>query len=558
MATTPKLQQPNIKLGQFAFTPDIKDSALGPNEYTSGKNIEIYNRQIKSVDGEEVILSDIPGEVVHITANYRQPGVYSYILANDQGSWYLVNSVDNKLNLTDITPSDQTYLKVNPNTNRFYYETNEITSDWNGTSLIISDNTNPPMYLLADATSIRLYDTDYPDISWTDSTTDDNGDIIYNNRLIWNYYTATRSSVKAKFIRLFNSPNLGPILVAGGLTSDLNSGIELSEPMTVKWSQNTSLTSVPVTWSPTLTTVAETKEIPGSGQVIDGFQMGDTFYLFTYRDVIALMPISYTSSDAPVFITKVINRGRGLLNTNSWCMTDNEAYGMDSRDIWVFSNGKFQSIGIGKVRDYLYSEINQRYLDRVYLLHNSYKSRIEVYYPDQTSTGYCNKYISFDYTTGNWQSPVDVQSASIGIESQRFENGGFNPIRLAMVYASVNSVTNKSRLIARNDKVTSFTGSTINSSLTKPNLSFGQTYTNKTYYHRAIPEVFGNVTIEIDAKENFESNPYKTYESDTSEDMVHFNFDKNLIRVADIRFESNSAWAATGIGLLVSIITEEK
>ena len=48
-----------IPLTNMSWTPDVPSSALAPNEYNTGNNIQTNVRSIQSVQGDETIL--IPG-----------------------------------------------------------------------------------------------------------------------------------------------------------------------------------------------------------------------------------------------------------------------------------------------------------------------------------------------------------------------------------------------------------------------------------------------------------------------------------------------------------------
>ena len=166
------------------------------------------------------------------------------------------------------------------------------------------------------------------------------------------------------------------------------------------WSQAFANTGYPATWEPTLTNIANEQEVPVRGPLIDGFFLGGNFYVCSYWDTVVFSPIAYQNSTAPIFGVRLFNQGRGLLNNNCWTNTDQNVYGIDSRDIWVFDGSAFNSIGNQKVKDYFYSNLNPSYFDRVFMVNNTQKYQIEIYYPDQSSTGWCNKMLSYRYEIG--------------------------------------------------------------------------------------------------------------------------------------------------------------
>jgi len=62
-----RLRTPFVNM---SFTPDVPSNALGPNEYSSGLNVEADVRGIKKVAGEQNILASVPGHIIFVEAGY--------------------------------------------------------------------------------------------------------------------------------------------------------------------------------------------------------------------------------------------------------------------------------------------------------------------------------------------------------------------------------------------------------------------------------------------------------------------------------------------------------
>ena len=134
-----------IPLTAMSFTPDVPATQLGANEYNAGLNVEADVRGIRSVAGEQEILSHIPGTPNYITGGFRQDGYFWFVAATDEGKWW-ANRGDHIGNPTgnggvwiDITPGGTTFTGYAQNTN--------ITEAWNGTVVIFNDTINPPFFL---------------------------------------------------------------------------------------------------------------------------------------------------------------------------------------------------------------------------------------------------------------------------------------------------------------------------------------------------------------------------------------------------------------------------
>jgi len=489
VATFTEVKTPFTKM---SFTPDVPSSALGPNEYNAGYNVETDIRGIRSVLGDQYILGNIPGTVVYLTAGYRDNGVYWFIAANSQGQWFGIDAVGVA---TNLTPG---YDPVsNPNASLgSYVAGTKITDSWNGTVLFINDSLNPPMYLTATGTQFIQYSNN--------PTPPD------PNTYVWNYNPAW-SSLTAGFVRLWATPNVGSILIAGNLTAvQAASGIIETHPTTVQWSQAFGLNSGPTTWAPTITNIANQLEIPVRGPVVDGFPCGNNFFLCSYWDTVIFSPINYQSTSAPVIGVSLFNVGRGLLNNNCWANADNTVYGLDARDIWSFDGSNFKSLGNQRVKNYFYENLNPAYTNRVFVINNTSKNQFEIYYPDLNSTGYCNQMLAYRYDLDAFNPPRQVTTASMAVESPIFSFVGntwtHNDASRTVVYSSATGTVP----LVQKDKGTTFIGNQpISTQFRRDNLHLLPNYSQQLLVHRILPEVnnldsagvpttsVGNITITI-------------------------------------------------------------
>ena len=233
----------------------------------------------------------------------------------------------------------------------------------------------------------------------------------------WNY-NPNWKSVYAKFMRLYNTPNVGCILVAGGLTATNLDGTISEYPVTVQWSQAFGLNQAPITWQPTVTNVANQLEIPLRGGVVDAFPTNGQLFLCSYWDTVVFSPLNYSTTSAPILGVKLVNQGRGLLTANCWANTDKLVYGIDARDIWVFNGQDFEGLGNQRVKNWFFDQLDPEFVDRVFMEVNSQKNQVEIYYPTVDATnGVPNKMLSYRYDLDIWNAPRDVNSATFACES---------------------------------------------------------------------------------------------------------------------------------------------
>ena len=520
--------------GNMSFTPDVPPQALTANEYNSGYNVESDVRGVRCVNGDENILNVIPGTVIFVTAGFRGGNDYWFVAATDEGYWYGINDAG----VTDLTPPSGPFA---------YGPLTPITDSWNGEVLFINDTINPPLYLLPTETEFRLYDTSYP--SQTPNT------------YVWNY-NPEWSALTAGFVRLFASPNVGSLLIAGNLTADvIATGLTENYPNTVRWSQNFGQNQGPTTWAPTATNVANELEIPVRGPVIDGFPLNGNFYVCSYWDTVVFSPIAFQNTQTPVFGIKLINNGRGLLNENCWSNADNTVYGLDARDIWMFDGGNFKSLGNQRVKNYFYTNLNPAYAEATFMVNNTSKNQIEIYYADMESTGHCNRMLGYRYDLDIWNSPRDVSEAVHAVESPIWTGNTYNLATRTVVYAQGDTANVQ---LVQKDQGTQFLSNTaIDSRFIRDNISFGQPYSKKVQVHRVLPEVIGtgNIEVTVGGADSVGANiTYKpTVTLPIATDNPWCQIDQNDVRVVTVEFGSNtttSTWNVSAMNWQINIIED--
>ena len=533
---------------KMSFTPDVPSSALSANEYNAGYNVETNVRAINSVLGEQYILSEVPGTAIFVTSGFGYNDVFWFIVATEGGQWYAIDSAG----ITNVTPSVGTFSGYNANT--------VITASWNGQVVFLNDQINPPMYFYPGASGwgqIRLYDNAPDNYVWNyEVGFDGSGNIV-----------PLYSSVTAGFLRVYNSPNVGSLLVAGNLTGNVNAnvvpggGTVQSLPTTLLWSQNFGLNSGPTTWAPTLTNVANQLEIAVRGALVDGFTLNGNFYIFSYWDCVLMSPISYTSTSAPVFAFTKVTDGRGLINENCFAIVDNTAYGVDARDIWAFNGQNFTPIGDQRVKNYFYSNLNPNYTNQIFMVHNSKKYQIEIYYPDLSSTGFCNQMLSYRYDLDCWNPPRQVAQATAACESPTWSGTTPNLANRCVVYSSG---AGNVQLIEK-DTGTSFVTGNIASQFERDNISFGQDYSASIQVHRVYPEAYGtgNITVTVGGSDSVGSTsvykPSVNVAIQTDNPWAQIN--QNEKRITSVKLSGNSSvdtWQCSALNWQITKVQDTR
>jgi hypothetical protein len=142
------LDEVRIPFAKMTYTPDVPSTALQPNEYNSGYNVETDVRGIRAIAGDEEILDTVPGIPTFVTGGFRQNNTFWFIVASYEvdpmdptnpdaniGRWW---ASDGTTTWYDITPGGVPILGYRQNTN--------ITESWNGTVPLFNDTRTAPMF----------------------------------------------------------------------------------------------------------------------------------------------------------------------------------------------------------------------------------------------------------------------------------------------------------------------------------------------------------------------------------------------------------------------------
>ena len=424
-------EEVRIPFSKMSFTPDVPSTALTANEYNQGSNVETDVRGIKSVYGDQEILDTVPGTPIFVTGSYRQDGNFWFVVANTAGDWYATKD----LTWTKINPNVGSTIQ--PAISGYTIATN-ITESWNGTVPVFNDTVGNPMFWpdtgsgapvlvrYGTLTELPFSSISYPSagvvrITYTTaqatipfdiggyvlvqnantanfnnnwlvlSSTTTYVDIecaltgiaiglapTVNQSYVWNYLPEAWASLKAGFVRMFASPNVGSILVAGDLTITDVDNVTTRYPTTISWSQAFGLNQMPATWEPNLlVNVADQLGMPLRGPLQDAFPSNGQLYVCSYWDTVVLSPLNYTTTSDPILGVRLFNTGRGLLNPSCSVNTDKIVYGIDARDVWMFDGQQFTGIGNQRVKNWFYDQLDPAYADMVHMEVNTQKNQIE-------------------------------------------------------------------------------------------------------------------------------------------------------------------------------------
>ena len=226
----------------------------------------------------------------------------------------------------------------------------------------------------------------------------------------------------------------------------------------------------------------------------------------------------------------------------------------------------FSPLGNQKVRDYFFRNLSTTYSDRVFMVNNTQKNQIEVYYPDQNSTGWCNKMLSWRYDLQTWNPPKDITNACNACEAPVFTSGAFKYASRTVTYAQ--GSTSGSQLIQTNRGNSFINGAAIPALFERNNLAM-QTdqgpvpFSSKVYVHRILPEISGTGSVDITIGGANSTGQTPTYGQtghvtiDTDNPWV--TTQQNAVRTVSVKVQSNdatNAWNLTALNWQATIVED--
>ena len=200
------------------------------------------------------------------------------------------------------------------------------------------------------------------------------------------------------------------------------------------------------------------------------------------------------------------------------------------------------------------------------MVNNTQKYQIEIYYPDLTSTGWCNKMLSYRYDLQIWNAPKTIQNACMGTEGPKVVSGAFNLASRVVTYARADSSSQK--LIQTAVGNSFINNAAIPALFQRNNMTMTTDkgpvpFSSKIYLHRLLPEVAGTGSINITIGGANSTGQTPTYGQagvaaiDT--DTPWISTQQNAVRTVSVKVESNDAtdtWNLTAINWQTTIVED--
>lgn len=369
---------PVKELGKGGVIKDTSPALLPENVFTDALNVRFMNGSVEKMPGDS-IQANITGVTPQYGIHWRRPDTSYNVLFKD-GKAIAKKADDTETTMFNSVDAAYTNSKW------------QLETFGGGYAIVANNNAATPMYALFN---------------------DPTADITFQPFPGWNYIAGT--SITAKVIRPF-----GYSLVAANLTFTAAGPAVTRAPVTLRVSVQAVVGGFPTIWQPGLTTdTADEFEVNASSEILDLCELRGNMMIYTYNS------IHQMANNGGVMVVRPYAQSHGILNTGCVTEFDNQHFVVDRNDIYVHNgSGQIQSVAEGRVKRFFFQDLNSNAYDKVFVQKNTKFKEIWVCYPDNLSTGKCNKAMVWNYADNTWTFRKLAYTDSMFV-SPKIEAGAF-------------------------------------------------------------------------------------------------------------------------------------
>jgi hypothetical protein len=358
---------PVRNLAERGLLPDPHPYDLPTNAFTAGSNIRFEVGKVRRAPVFRSVRKDLPKTPAFVVG-YRSTSSFDTVFtAASDGA---ITSIRDDL-VADVTPTDRTTAAADQ----------AWTSCYLGDVLYLNTPSQPPA-------AFRPTDNKFVTLPEWDPT--------------W----------RCRSLRAFKN-----ILLAINVTKGPD-----AFPAMVKWSDIALTGQVPGSWDvANLSTIAnEVETAQLDSPWVDGMPLKDGMVLYSENQIWGLDYTGDTSDAAQNLITfRCLFTDGGLIAPNCAVEVLGRHYVFGTTDIYVHDGLTRESISSGRIREWIYGNLNSRLADRCFALHMPKYNEIvfgfvsgdnAAHFPDPTG---CNRGAVYNYVTGVW-SLIDLPNVCGG------------------------------------------------------------------------------------------------------------------------------------------------
>lgn len=181
----------------------------------------------------------------------------------------------------------------------------------------------------------------------------------------------------------------------------------------VKWSDAAEPGTIPSSWTPSSSNEAGDAELSDTpGPIMTAVPLRDSLLIYKRNSVYSMDYIGGTA----VFAIRTLLTSTGALTRHSVCEIDGRHFVVTDRDIIITDGTSINSVAAGRMRDYLFQQLDQTNYENLFVIY--YKARQEVWvcFPE-TGNSACTKALVYNIATDSFgeRTLPSVAHAALGI-----------------------------------------------------------------------------------------------------------------------------------------------
>lgn len=181
----------------------------------------------------------------------------------------------------------------------------------------------------------------------------------------------------------------------------------------ILWSDAAPPGTIPATWTAAASNEAGDDilaETPGA--CLCGVPLQDTLLVFKRSSTYG---VNYVGGDE-IFSTRLLDGSRGALTRRAVVDIGGRLLVVSDGDVCLTDGVNWQSIAQGRVRNHIFTQMDQASYEMLFVVHDRSRNRVRIYYPT-TGSEFCNEYVEYNVADDTFAvcSCVDVAHAAVGI-----------------------------------------------------------------------------------------------------------------------------------------------
>jgi hypothetical protein len=189
----------------------------------------------------------------------------------------------------------------------------------------------------------------------------------------------------------------------------------------VKWSDAAEPGAIPASWTPSASNEAGDAQLSDTpGPIMTAVPLRDSLLIYKRNSVYSMDYVGGTA----VFQIRGLLTSTGALTRHSVCEVDGRHFVVTDRDIIWTDGTNISSVAAGRMRDYLFNQLDQTHYENLFVTHYRARQEVWICFPE-TGNSACTKALVYNTATDAFgeRSLPNVSHAAIGIVNDTTPSG---------------------------------------------------------------------------------------------------------------------------------------